>query len=161
MLTPPVAYGDSPLWDGAFGMAVRFPAHMQSARFRQRLPPRGSCQSRQALTEGVCPPQRRAFAESGAANAVPGCDPSREKAILENPQIFQNCEIINNSSAEHGQSASGGHFKSSHPARERISKTHDRPAQGSKLHRAVMCKKEDRSLLCRMHRRVARIKESI
>ena len=39
--------------------------------------------------------------------------------------------------------------------------THDRPVQGSKLHRAVMCKKEDRSLLCRMHRRVARIKESI
>ena len=39
--------------------------------------------------------------------------PSREKAILENPQIFQNCEIINNSSAEDGQSARGGHFKSS------------------------------------------------
>ena len=38
-------------------------------------------------------PQRRAFAESGAANAVFLYDPSREKAILENPQIFQNCEI--------------------------------------------------------------------
>jgi len=38
-------------------------------------------------------PQRRAFAESGAANAVSHYDPSREKAILENPQIFQNCEI--------------------------------------------------------------------
>ncbi len=25
VLTPPVAYGDSPLWDGAFGMAVNFP----------------------------------------------------------------------------------------------------------------------------------------
>ena len=24
-LTPSVAYGDSPLWDGAFGMAVNFP----------------------------------------------------------------------------------------------------------------------------------------
>ena len=23
--TPPVAYGDSPLWDGAFGMTVNFP----------------------------------------------------------------------------------------------------------------------------------------
>ena len=31
-------------------------------------------------------------------------DPSREKAILENPQIFQNCEIINILSAEDAQS---------------------------------------------------------
>ena len=60
-------------------------------------------------------PQRRAFAESGAASAVSLYDPSREKAILENPQIFQNCEIINILSAEHGQSASGGHSKSSRP----------------------------------------------
>ena len=49
-------------------------------------------------------PQRRAFAESSAANAVCRYDPSREKAILENPQIFQNCEIINILSAEHGHS---------------------------------------------------------
>ena len=35
------------------GMAVQFPAQMQSARSRQRLPPRGSWQSCQALTEGV------------------------------------------------------------------------------------------------------------
>ena len=41
----------SPLWDGAFGMAVHFPDQTQSFRFRQRLPPRGSWQSRQALTE--------------------------------------------------------------------------------------------------------------
>ena len=40
------------------------------------------------------------------------CDPSREKAILENPQIFQNCEK-NNSSSEYAQSASGGHSQSS------------------------------------------------
>ena len=51
--TPPVAYGDSPLGDGAFGMTVRFPAKVQSFRVRQRLPLRGSWQSRQALTEGV------------------------------------------------------------------------------------------------------------
>ena len=31
-------------------------------------------------------------------------NPSREKAILENPQIFQNCEIINILSAEDAQS---------------------------------------------------------
>ena len=51
--TPPVAYGDSPLGDGAFGMTVRFPAKVQSLRVHQRLPLRGSWQSRQALTEGV------------------------------------------------------------------------------------------------------------
>ena len=51
--TPPVAYGDSPLGDGAFGMTVRFPAKVQSFRVRQRLPLRGSWQSRQALAEGV------------------------------------------------------------------------------------------------------------
>ena len=36
----------SPLWDGAFGIAVKFPAKAQSWRARQRLPPRGSWQSR-------------------------------------------------------------------------------------------------------------------
>ena len=49
-------------------------------------------------------PQRLAFAESGAANAVCRYVPSREKAILENPQIFQNCEILNNYSADDAQS---------------------------------------------------------
>ena len=62
------------------------------------------------MTERVCspegeraPPQCRAFAESGAANAVSLHAPSREKAILENPQIFQNCEIINILSADDAQ----------------------------------------------------------
>ena len=36
-------------------------------------------------------PQRRAFAESGAVNAVSLCDSICEKAIQENPQIFLNC----------------------------------------------------------------------
>ena len=44
---------DSPLWDGALGMAAQLPAEVQSFRARQRLPPRGSWQSRQALPEGV------------------------------------------------------------------------------------------------------------
>ena len=43
----------SPLWDGAFGIVVQFPAKVQSLRARQRLPPRGSWQNRQVLTEGV------------------------------------------------------------------------------------------------------------
>ena len=34
-------------------MTGKFPVQPQSVRFRQRLPPRGSWQSRQALTEGV------------------------------------------------------------------------------------------------------------
>ena len=51
---------------------------------RQRLPPRGSWQSRQTLTEGVS---------------------SREKGVLKSPQAFQNPKISNNSSADYGQSA--------------------------------------------------------
>ena len=39
-------YAKGPLWDGAFGIAVQFPAKAQSLRARQRLPPRGSWQSR-------------------------------------------------------------------------------------------------------------------
>ena len=37
--TPPVCCADSPLWDGAFGMAGEFLAKVQSFRERQRLPP--------------------------------------------------------------------------------------------------------------------------
>ena len=49
-------------------------------------------------------PQRRAFAESGAAPAVPGCDPSRENGIAERPQTLRYSEIINIFSADYGQS---------------------------------------------------------
>ena len=113
------------------------------------------------MRQAVLSPQRRAFAESGAANAVFLHDPSREKAILENPQIFQNCEIIHILSAIYAQSNAERIQNRPTPRGSAFPQTHDRPAQGSKLHRAVMCKKEDRSLLCRKHRRVARIKESI
>ena len=58
--------------------------------------------ARKRLRGRALRPQRRAFAENGAVNAVCLYDPSREKAILENPQIFQNCEITNNLSAEYG-----------------------------------------------------------
>ena len=34
--------------------------------------------------------QRRAFAESGAANAAPGHDPSCEKVVSKRPQAFRN-----------------------------------------------------------------------
>ena len=75
----------------------------------------GPSQARRSEPERIRFPQRRAFAESGAANAAFRYDPSREKAILENPQIFQNCEIINILSADYAQSKRGAHFKSSHP----------------------------------------------
>ena len=42
---PPLGWG---LWHGAL-----FPTKVQSVRVRQRLPPRGSWQNRQVLTEGV------------------------------------------------------------------------------------------------------------
>jgi hypothetical protein len=77
-------------------------------------PPKGGAGER-SEPERIRFPQRRAFSESGAANAAFRYDPSCEKAILENPQIFQNCEIINILSADYAQSKRGAHFKSSHP----------------------------------------------
>ena len=158
--TPPVAYGDSPLWDGALGIAGKFPAKVQSARTRQRLPPRGSCQSRQALTEGVqpacakqCFPRSAALSQKAALQmSLPSTTPPVKIAFgaARRPRQTRN---KNNLSLVYVQSAAE-HIQNR-------PQTHDRPAQGSKLHRAVMCKKEDRSLLCRKHRRVARIKESI
>ena len=50
-------------------------------------------------------PQRRAFAESGAATAVFLYDPSCENGFQESPQTFLKPEIINNSSAIDVQSA--------------------------------------------------------
>ena len=45
-----------------------------------------------ALSGERARPQRRAFAESGAANAVFLYDPSREKGIQKSPQAFLNPE---------------------------------------------------------------------
>ncbi|PDX70274.1 hypothetical protein CGS54_02820 [Faecalibacterium prausnitzii] len=50
-----------PLWDGALGMAVKLPVKVQIFRACQRLPLRGSWQSRQALTEGVPSQMDRSF----------------------------------------------------------------------------------------------------
>ena len=69
----------------------------------QRRPLGGAGCERSEQTEGV--PAARLFPqETSAAATASRCVPSREKAILENPQIFQNCEIINNCSAEDAQS---------------------------------------------------------
>ena len=49
-------------------------------------------------------PRRRAFAESGVANAVSHYDPSRENGIAERPQALRYPEIINILSAIYAQS---------------------------------------------------------
>ena len=48
----------------------RLQAMPQSFRFRQRLPPRGSCQSRQALTEGVKLPLRGSWHRAAMTERV-------------------------------------------------------------------------------------------
>ena len=60
--TPPVACGDSPLGDGAFGMAMH-PLKPQGLPLRQRLPWRGSRQNRPVLPAGVCGKEKRAAPE--------------------------------------------------------------------------------------------------
>ena len=50
--------------------------------------------------------------KAGAANAVDRYDPSRENGIAERPQALRYPENIKFSSANYGQSTSGGHFKS-------------------------------------------------
>ena len=73
----------------------------------QRRPLGGAGCERSEQTEGV--PAARLFPqETSAAATASRCVPSREKAILENPQIFQNCEIINILSAEYAQSNAEG-----------------------------------------------------
>ena len=54
--------------------------------------PLGKVASPQAMTEGESP-QRRAFAESGAANAAALHDPTCEKGIQKRPQAFLNPEL--------------------------------------------------------------------
>ena len=61
-------------------------------RYCKKLPLRGSWRTNVSLRGfSMLNAQRRAFAESGAVNAVFLYDPICEKAIQENPQIFLNC----------------------------------------------------------------------
>ena len=75
-------------------------AWRESLRFCQGPHLRGGCRRRR-LGE-FYPPQRHAFAESGAAAAVFLYAPSRENAMPERPQTLRHCSIKNNFSAEHG-----------------------------------------------------------
>ena len=56
------------------------------------------------MRQAEASPQRRAFAESGAAPAISLYDPSRENGIAERPQALRYPEIINILSADYGQS---------------------------------------------------------
>ena len=99
----------SPLWDGAFGIAVQFPAKVQSLRARQRLPLRGSWQNRQVLTEGVqsaktFPPRHRFRRKQARQLPFAFTTPSRENAMPERPQTLRHCSIKNNFSAIYAQS---------------------------------------------------------
>ena len=140
--TPPVCCADSPLWDGAFGITVQFPVQAQSLRARQRLPPRGSCQNRQVLTEGVqqtkpFPPRRRFRRKQARQLPFAVTTPSRENAMPERPQTLRHCSIKNNFSAEYAQSAttttaaSGGNREEllgQRPARRKCRPRHDADA---------------------------------
>ena len=53
---------------------------------------------------GSAPPQRRVFAENGAAAAVFLYDSTRENAMPERPQTLRHCSIKNNLSADYAQS---------------------------------------------------------
>ncbi|RAW57547.1 hypothetical protein C4N24_07425 [Faecalibacterium prausnitzii] len=66
----------------------------------QRLPPRGSWQNRQVLTEGVQPSPwgrwldaKRQDGRGISASAVPLHDPIRENGVQKRPQAFLNPEI--------------------------------------------------------------------
>ena len=62
--------------------------------FEERLPPLRGKMSRSDKRGNLSPQvTERARTVIKFVAAVPFHDPSREKAILENPQIFQNCEI--------------------------------------------------------------------
>ena len=88
---------------GSF-LAITETYQMNDKSLRQccQAPPSGELASG-SETERV-PLQRRAFAESGAANAVFLYDPSREKGFQESPQTFLKPKIKNILSAEYAQS---------------------------------------------------------
>ena len=83
---------------GASDASARLAFYPETAPLLQKAPPSGELANKcepervqNAESKQVAPPQRRAFAESGAVNAVSLYDPICEKAIQENPQIFLNC----------------------------------------------------------------------
>ena len=72
----PVGFANFPKGDGKPSQSAPAPERVQPAEGWQKLSP-----------------QRRAFAESGAANVVSLYDPSHENGISEHPQSFRYPEI--------------------------------------------------------------------
>ncbi len=83
--TPSVAARQLPQGGAPFVNIVKLPATAKAV-------PLGKVALPQAMTEGVFP-HHRAFAESGAANAVPLYDPTRKNGVQKRPQAFLNPEI--------------------------------------------------------------------
>ena len=125
-----------------FCVMGKFPTQAQSLRARQRLPLRGSWQSRQVLTEGVrqiktFPPRRRFRRKQARQLPFAFTTHSRENAMPERPQTLRHCSIKNNFSAEYAQSAttttaaSGGNREEllgQRPARRKCRPRHEADA---------------------------------
>ena len=107
--TPPVAYGwTAPTLQDqgllALGKTWRLSRHAQRLALRQRelslkrfcqvlhLRP-CSCYATAPLGEACACPQRRAFVESGAANAVRVTTPLRENSVWSAPQSVTNAKL--------------------------------------------------------------------
>ena len=80
---PPQSLRDSSPKGAPFGAAAKFPATAKSR-------PLGEGGIAVGDDGRGASPQRRAFAESGAANAVFLHDPTREKVVSKRPQAFRN-----------------------------------------------------------------------
>ena len=80
---PPQSLRDSSPKGAPFGTAAKFPATAKSR-------PLGEGGIAVGDDGRGASPQRRAFAESGAANAIFLYDPSREKVVSKRPQAFRN-----------------------------------------------------------------------
>ena len=65
--------------------------------------------------KGCSPPRHRFRRKQARQLPIAVTPPSRENAMPERPQTLRHCSIKNNFSADYGQSARGGHLKSSRP----------------------------------------------
>ena len=71
-------------------------------------------------TAKAFPPRRRFRRKQARQLPFVFTTPSCENAMPERPQMLRHCSIKNNFSADYGQSARGGHLKSSRPQRKRL-----------------------------------------
>ena len=75
--------------EGVVSGVAKFPAKVQSLRARQRLPPRGSWQNRQVLTEGVFFLAKKLEKRcQKVLTSVPGCGIILERQALRQKNDF-------------------------------------------------------------------------